>query len=124
MNFYLTIIKLHEINVQKLIQKMYRFCKLLNIIIIEIFYHIMKVFKEEAETKRVIFNIKMELAERLEKAKEDARELGKKLDIDDAVNKTVEKFLKKAEKKIAEMKVKTDSENVKRKPKSEPDPLV
>ncbi len=63
----------------------------------------MGIFKDELDTKRVIFNINMDIAERLEKAKQDARKLGKKLDVDGPVNKAVEKFLKKAEKKIAEM---------------------
>jgi hypothetical protein len=64
----------------------------------------MGIFKKEIETKRVIFNIRLDLAEELEKAKEDARSFGKKLDVDTAVNKALEKFLKKAEKRIAEMK--------------------
>ena len=63
----------------------------------------MSVFKEEAEFKRVIFNVRLDLAERLEAAKEGAREIGRKLDVDGAVNEAIEKFLKKAEKKIAEM---------------------
>lgn len=62
----------------------------------------MSVFKEEADTKRVIFNVRMDLAQRLDRAKKDARDLGKKLDVDGAVDKALEKFLKKAEKKIAE----------------------
>ena len=66
----------------------------------------MSVFKDDIDSKRVIFNIEMDIADRLEKAKKDARELGKKLDIDGAVNKAVEKFLKKAEKKLAEMQPK------------------
>ena len=63
----------------------------------------MPVFKEETETKRVIFNVRMDLAVRLEKAKEDARVLGKKLDIETTVDKALEKFLRKAEKKLAEL---------------------
>jgi hypothetical protein len=61
------------------------------------------VFKEETETKRVIFNVRMDLAERLERAKDAARILGKKLDSDGAVDKALEKFLKRAERKLAEM---------------------
>ena len=64
----------------------------------------MSVFKEEPETKRVIFNVRLDLARRLETAKEEARGLGKKLDVDGAIDKALEKFLKKAEKKISEMK--------------------
>jgi hypothetical protein len=65
--------------------------------------HKMSVFKDEGETKRVIFNIEMELAKRLETAKKNARTIGRKLDADTAVNKALEKFLKKAEKKIYEI---------------------
>lgn len=68
----------------------------------------MNVFKEETEIKRIIFNVRLDLAERLEKAKEDSRSIGKKLDIDTAVNKAIEKFLKKAEKKIAEIQSKSE----------------
>jgi hypothetical protein len=64
----------------------------------------MSVFKEEPETKRVIFNVRLDLARRLETAKEESRGLGKKLDVDGAIDKALEKFLKKAEKKISEMK--------------------
>lgn len=63
----------------------------------------MSVFKEEPETKRVIFNVRMDLAQRLEQAKEDAKSIGKKLDLDGAVDKALEKFLKKAEKRIEEI---------------------
>ncbi len=62
----------------------------------------MSIFKAEEDTKRVIFNIRLDLAQRLEKAKEEARMLGRKLDHESAVNKTLEKFLKKAEKRIQE----------------------
>jgi vacuolar-type H+-ATPase subunit H len=62
----------------------------------------MPVFKNEPETKRVIFNIEMDLAQSLEDAKEASRELGKKLDADTAVNKALAKFLKKAWKHIEE----------------------
>ncbi len=63
----------------------------------------MSVFINDRETKRVIFNIEVSLAERLERAKEVSRSLGKKLDVDTTVDKALEKFLKKAEKKLAEM---------------------
>jgi hypothetical protein len=66
----------------------------------------MSVFKKEIETKRVIFNVRLDLAERLESAKSEARSLGKKLDTDTVIDKALEKFLKKAEKKMAEMRKK------------------
>jgi hypothetical protein len=66
----------------------------------------MSVFREETETKRVIFNVRLDLAERLESAKEEAKRLGKKLDADSAVDKALERFLKKAEKKLQEMQEK------------------
>lgn len=66
----------------------------------------MSIFKEEIETKRVIFNIEIDLANRLEDLKKNARAIGKKLDADTAVNRALEKFLKKAEKKITEIKKK------------------
>ena len=67
----------------------------------------MSVFIDDIETKRMIFNVRMDLAERLEIAKADARDLGKKLDHDNTINKALEKFLKKAEKRIAELKAKS-----------------
>lgn len=66
----------------------------------------MVIFKEEAETKRMIFNIRGDLADRLLLAKEEARSLGKRLDIETAVNKAIEKFLQKAAKRIKEEKKK------------------
>lgn len=63
----------------------------------------MSVFKEDKEFKRVIFNIDIDLANRLEMAKSKARFLGKKLDVDSVIDKSLEKFLKKAEKKFAEL---------------------
>jgi len=63
----------------------------------------MSIFKDESETKRVIFNVEIDLAKRLETAKKNSRTIGKKLDVDTAVNKALEKFLKKAEKKIYEI---------------------
>lgn len=63
----------------------------------------MSIFKDESETKRVIFNVEIELAKRLEAAKKNTKTIGKKLDVDTAVNKALEKFLKKAEKKIYEI---------------------
>lgn len=65
----------------------------------------MSIFKEESETKRVIFNIDIDIALRLERAKKDARKFGKKLDVDTPVSKAVEKFLRKAEKKLEEMEI-------------------
>ncbi|MEA1923104.1 MAG: hypothetical protein U9N63_10650 [Pseudomonadota bacterium] len=63
----------------------------------------MDVFKEEKEIKRVIFNVDKELANRLERAKECAKLIGKRLDVDNAVDKTLEKFLKKAERKFQDL---------------------
>lgn len=74
----------------------------------------MSIFKEETETKRVIFNIEIDLANRLDDLKKNARTIGKKLDADTAVNRALEKFLKKAEKKITEIMKK----------KGVPDPLM
>jgi hypothetical protein len=64
------------------------------------------VFTPEKETKRVIFNVELSLARRLEQAKKEARMLGKKLDVDEAVNKALEDFLKQAEKGITRLKEK------------------
>ena len=66
----------------------------------------MGIFKEEAETKRMIFNIRGDLADRLLLAKEEARSMGKRLDIETTINKAIEKFLQKAEKRIKEEKKK------------------
>jgi hypothetical protein len=66
----------------------------------------MSIFKEDIQSKRVIFNIRMDLSERLDKAKKDSRAIGKRLDLDTVIDKALEKFLKKAEKKIAELKKK------------------
>jgi hypothetical protein len=64
----------------------------------------MSIFKQDKEVKRMIFNVDSEIAERIEAVREEARSFGKKLDVDTAVNKGLEKFLKKAEKKIEEMR--------------------
>ena len=66
----------------------------------------MGIFKEEVENKRMIFNIRGDLADRLLLAKEEARSLGKRLDIETTINKAIEKFLQKAEKRIKEEKKK------------------
>jgi hypothetical protein len=66
----------------------------------------MGIFKEEPETKRMIFNIRGDLADRLLLAKEEARNMGKRLDIETTINKAIEKFLQKAEKRIKEEKKK------------------
>ncbi len=63
----------------------------------------MGIFKNEIDTKRVIFNVRIDLAERLDKAKEVSRTFGKKLDVDSTIDKSLEKFLKKAEKKLQEL---------------------
>ena len=64
----------------------------------------MSIFKPDAEVKRMIFNIDAELADRLEAAKEQSRSFGKRLDVDNAINKALEKFLKKVDKKLEEMR--------------------
>jgi hypothetical protein len=64
----------------------------------------MSIFKTDAEIKRMIFNISADLADRLETAKEQSRAYGKRLDVDNAVNKALEKFLKKVDKKIEELR--------------------
>lgn len=61
------------------------------------------IFKTEEETKRVIFNVRMDLAERLDQAKEDAKTVGRKLDLEGVINEALEKFLRKAEKRLADM---------------------
>lgn len=66
----------------------------------------MGIFKEELETKRMIFNIRGDLADRLMLAKESARSMGKRLDTETSINKAIEKFLQKAEKRIKEEKKK------------------
>jgi uncharacterized membrane protein YheB (UPF0754 family) len=66
----------------------------------------MIIFKDEPETKRMIFNIRGDLADRLLLSKEEARSLGKRLDIETTINKAIEKFLQKAEKRIKEEKKK------------------
>jgi predicted DNA-binding protein (UPF0251 family) len=63
----------------------------------------MKIFSSDKDVKRVIFNVDAEIAARLERAKGNAKLLGKKLDVDSVINKALEKFLKKSDKKIAEM---------------------
>lgn len=63
----------------------------------------MSVFKEDPPSKRVIFNVRLDLAERLEQAKLDARRIGRRLDADGAVDAGLEKFLKKAERKLREL---------------------
>lgn len=64
----------------------------------------MSIFKQDKEVKRMIFNVDSEIAERIEAIRDEARSFGKKLDVDTAVNKGLEKFLKKAEKKLEEMR--------------------
>ena len=66
----------------------------------------MSIFKEELETRRMIFNVREDLANRLLFAKEEARSIGKRLDIDSPINKAIEKFLQKAEKRIKDEKKK------------------
>jgi len=67
----------------------------------------MSVFKQDKEIKRMIFNVYYDLAERLEALKTEAKRFDKRLDIDTAVNKALDKFITKAEKKLEEMKRET-----------------
>lgn len=64
----------------------------------------MSVFKNDRETKRMIFNIYFDIAERLDALKDEAKQYDKRLDVDTAVNKALEKFISKAEKKMDEMR--------------------
>lgn len=64
----------------------------------------MKVFKEEQETKRVIFNVDADLAARLENAKKNARQNGKKLNVDEVVNEALARYLDVAEKQLSRMR--------------------
>ncbi len=63
----------------------------------------MSIFKKDREIKRMIFNIYSDLSERLDALKEEAKHFDKRLDIDTAVNKALEKFISKAEKKMDEL---------------------
>jgi len=64
----------------------------------------MSIFKQDRECKRMIFNIDADLAERLERIKDQAKSFEKRLDVDTTVNKALDKFVKKAEKKLEEMR--------------------
>lgn len=64
----------------------------------------MSIFKKDREIKRMIFNIYADNAERLDRLKDDAKQFDKRLDVDTAVNKALEKFIAKAEKKMEEMR--------------------
>ncbi|MFZ5811888.1 MAG: hypothetical protein ACOY4F_07600 [Thermodesulfobacteriota bacterium] len=64
----------------------------------------MSIFKHDKEVKRMIFNVDSDIADRLEALREEAKNYGKRLDVDTAVNKGLEKFLKKAEKKFEELR--------------------
>jgi len=64
----------------------------------------MSIFKKDREIKRMIFNIYSDIAERLEQLKDEAKQFDKRLDVDTAVNKALEKFISKAEKKMDEMR--------------------
>ncbi|NMC48403.1 MAG: hypothetical protein GYA47_03075 [Desulfovibrio sp.] len=52
----------------------------------------------------MIFNVDSDIADRLEALRDEAKNYGKRLDVDTAVNKGLEKFLKKAEKKFEELR--------------------
>ncbi|QLA15018.1 hypothetical protein [Desulfolutivibrio sulfoxidireducens] len=64
----------------------------------------MSVFKHDKEVKRMIFNVDSDIADRIDLLRDEAKNYGKRLDVDTAVNKGLEKFLKKAEKKLEEMR--------------------
>ncbi len=64
----------------------------------------MKIFKEELETKRVIFNVDADLAARLEEAKKLAKQLGKKLNVEAVVDESLARYLDAAEKQLSRMK--------------------
>ena len=64
----------------------------------------MSIFKKDREIKRMIFNIYSDIAERIEHLKTEAKQHDKRLDVDTAVNKALEKFINKAEKKMDEMR--------------------
>lgn len=64
----------------------------------------MSIFKKDREIKRMIFNIYSDFAERIDSLKEEAKQFDKRLDVDTAVNKALEKFINKAEKKMDEMR--------------------
>lgn len=64
----------------------------------------MSIFKNDRETKRMIFNVYSDIAERLDHLKDEAKQHEKRLDVDTAVNKALEKFINKAEKKMDEMR--------------------
>lgn len=64
----------------------------------------MSIFKQDKDVKRMIFNVDSDISDRIEYLRDEARKLGKRLDVDTAVNKGLEKFLKKAEKKLEEMR--------------------
>ena len=64
----------------------------------------MSIFKKDREIKRMIFNIYSDIAERLDHLKDEAKQFDKRLDVDTVVNKALEKFISKAEKKMDEMR--------------------
>lgn len=64
----------------------------------------MSIFKKDRDIKRMIFNIYSDVAERIEHLKTEAKHYDKRLDVDTAVNKALEKFINKAEKKMDEMR--------------------
>lgn len=63
----------------------------------------MHIFKDEKETKRVIFNIDARIAQRLERAKRKARKHARKLNVDEAVDAALGAFLAEAERRLDAM---------------------
>lgn len=63
----------------------------------------MQIFKDEQETKRVIFNVDHRLAARLENAKALAKQFGKKLNVDSVVDSALAVYLEEAEKQLSRL---------------------
>lgn len=64
----------------------------------------MRIFKEEQETKRVIFNVDADIAARLEHAKKVAKQLGKKLNVEAVIDEALGRYLEAAEKQFSRLK--------------------
>jgi len=60
----------------------------------------MQVFKDEHDTKRVIFNIDARLAHRLERAKHKAKRHARKLNVDAIVDDALSRYLEEAERQL------------------------
>jgi hypothetical protein len=69
----------------------------------------MHIFKDEKETKRVIFNIDSGLALRLERARHRARKLSRKLNVDEAVDHALEALLTDGEHSVEPLALKKNA---------------